>query len=91
MGATSIESKQFSNISATTPAFPLKGGRYGLAIAGTITSVQLQALALDGSTFVTAGSALTSAGYASFDLPAGQYRLSVNATGLYASLTSIPT
>jgi hypothetical protein len=90
MGATATESKQFSNISLPTGSFVLKGGKYGLAISGTITSVQLQISSLDG-TFVNVGAALTAAGYANFDLVPGTYKLSGTATGLFAALTNVPT
>jgi hypothetical protein len=46
------ESKQFSNIAATTAAFTLKGGKYVLIATATFGggNIQLQILALDGST-----------------------------------------
>jgi hypothetical protein len=50
MGGT--ESHQFSNISATTGAFTLMGGKYGLDISATWGggNAQLETLSLDGST-----------------------------------------
>jgi microcystin-dependent protein len=90
MSAT--ESKQFSNISATTAAFSLLGGKYGLDVSATFGggNVQLQTLSLDGSTWVSVGSSITTAGLTTFDLPPGQYRLAVTtATAVYAALTTI--
>lgn len=94
MGATSIESKQFSNISATTAAFPLKGGKYALIASATFGggNLQLQVLAMDGTTYVNAAASITAAGLTTYDLPQGMYRVSVTtATAVYVSLTSIPT
>jgi hypothetical protein len=56
MGASPVESKQFSNISATTAGFSLKGGKYGQTVSATFGggNVQLQTLAFDGSTAVFA-------------------------------------
>lgn len=93
MTASATESKQFSNISATTSAFRLKGGKYGVTVVATFGggSVTLQGLAFDGSTFVTVLAAFTAAGYATVDLPPGQYQLAVaTATAVYASVTSVP-
>lgn len=94
MGATAIESKQFSNISATTAAFSLKGGKYALIASATFGggNLQLQALAMDGSTYVNVGSSITAAGLTTYDLPPGTYKIAVTtATAVYVSLTSIPT
>ena len=94
------ESKSFSNISATTAAFTLKGGRYVLNGVATWSAgnIAVQMLAADGSTWVApwtiAGSAnsMTANGSLTLDLPPGQYRIAVTtATAVYASLASIPT
>lgn len=87
------ESKQFSNISATTAAFPLKGGKYSLIATATFGggNLQLQILALDGSTWINLGTAITAAGNQTYDLPPGSYRIAVTtATAVYASLTTVP-
>lgn len=43
----------FSNISASTAAFVLKGGRYGVCVMGSnYGTVKLQMVAGDGSTYV---------------------------------------
>lgn len=88
------ESKQFSNISASTAAFTLKGGKYAVAVVATFGggSVTLQGLAFDGTTFVTVLAAFTAAGFATVDLPPGQYRLTIaTATAVFASVTSVPS
>lgn len=91
----------FSNISATTAQFTLKGGVYSFRVKGTITtSVALQALLPDGSSFATvnniAGTAASvgSGGTGSIDgiyLPPGQYKITLtSATAVYASVASTP-
>lgn len=94
--ATSTQAVSFSNIGAgNTAAFALKGGKYGFSAAATWGggNVQLQALAGDGSTWINVGSALVVATpYQVFDLPPGQYRISVTtATAVYVVIDSIPT
>ncbi len=74
----SRESIQFSNISATTAAFQVMGGRYGItAMGSTFGTLTLQALALDGTTYVTAATAIIANGAALVDLPAGKYRWAI--------------
>jgi hypothetical protein len=87
------ESIKFFNVSATTPTFQLKGGRYSLIVSGTFGggNVQLQTLSADGTTWVGLGTSITSATNQSYDLPPASYRLAiVTATAVYASLTSVP-
>lgn len=89
---SAAEAKQFSNISATTAAFPLLGGKYGLDISATWSSgnAQVETLAIDGSTWLNVGSAVTANGTSTYDLPAGQYRIGISsATAVYAALTKI--
>lgn len=91
----STESVGFSNISASTAAFALRGGRYAVAALATFGggSVKLQALGPDGTTFlsVASGSDFTAAGFGAVDLPPGQYRFTIaTATAVYASVTSVP-
>ncbi|MFO1099746.1 MAG: hypothetical protein U1E81_16135 [Xanthobacteraceae bacterium] len=93
MGATSIETVKFSNISATTAAFTLKGGKYAIVASATFGggNLQLQALAADGSTYVNVGSSITAAGLTTYDLPPGSYKIAVTtATAVYVSITSVP-
>jgi len=94
MGATATQSFQFSNISATTAQFNVKGGKYGLTVTATFGggNVQLQTLSLDGSTWLPVGSAITANGFTTMDIPPGPYRLAITtATAVFAALTSIPT
>jgi hypothetical protein len=89
-----IENISYSNISATTSAFTLRGGNYGITVTATFGggSVTLQRLAPDGSTYVTVVTAFTAAGYASANLPSGTYRLTIaTATAVYADVVSIAT
>jgi hypothetical protein len=89
-----VESQSFSNISATTAAFTLRGGQYAVTVTATFGggSVTLQRLAADGSTWVTCLTAFSAAGYATVNLPSGTYRLTVaTATAIYADVTSVVT
>lgn len=59
------EGKSFSNISATTAAFPLTlGGKYSVSVVATFGggSVKLQQLGPDGSTFLDQQAAFNNAG-----------------------------
>jgi hypothetical protein len=48
-------------------------------------NVSLQTLSLDGSTWITLGSAITAAGNQTFDLPPATFRIAVTtATAVYA-------
>jgi hypothetical protein len=77
-GGTVCETKAFSNVSATTSQFLLKGGRYLLAcIASTYGTVTLQALGPDGSTWLTAATAFAANGTETADLCPGQYRVAL--------------
>jgi hypothetical protein len=94
MAITATESVQFSNISATTAAFTLKGGVYSLTTKATSygTTVQLQVLALDGVTWLNESVNITADGVTTYtNLPPGQYRINISgATGLYADLVRVP-
>lgn len=84
--------KSFSNISATTAAFSLPAGNYGVTVMATFGggSVTLQRLAADATTWVTCLTAFTAAGYATVLLPAGSYRFAIaTATAVYADITAI--
>jgi hypothetical protein len=88
-----VEKQSFSNISATTANFTLRGGLYGVDVHATAFnagSVTLQKLANDGVTFVTCLAAFSVDGYGSANLPSGTYRFAVSlATGVFIALTSI--
>ncbi len=89
-----IENIVFTNISANTAAFTLRGGNYGVTVSATFGggNIALQRLAADASTYVTVVTAFTAAGYASANLPSGTYRLAVTtATAVYADVVSIAT
>jgi hypothetical protein len=90
MAAT--ESHQYGNISATTGAFSLLGGKFEFAVSATFGggNVQLQTLSLDGSTWINAGSSVTTNGISTLDLAPGQYRIAITtASAVYAALTTI--
>ena len=89
------DGKYFSNISATTSAFSLRGGKYAAEAIATWGggSAKLQRLGPDGSTYilVSSGTDFTANGYVTANLPAGNYKLAVaTATGVYASPRRIP-
>ncbi|MCK1706119.1 hypothetical protein IVA86_33140 [Bradyrhizobium sp. 146] len=88
------ETVTYSNISATTAAFSLKGGVYGITATGTWGggSLTLQRLAFNGSTYVTALTAIAADGYTTVTLPPGTYKLAVaTATAVYVDITAIAT
>lgn len=90
----SVENFPFSNISATTAAFVLRGGTYGLTCHATWGggNVTLQRLATDGSSWVPVMSQMTADAYASASLPSGSYRLAVTtATGVYCDAVAVET
>tara|TARA_R110000868_G_scaffold24342_2_gene96277 strand:+ start:5591 stop:5881 length:291 start_codon:yes stop_codon:yes gene_type:complete len=89
------DAKSFPNISADTGAFTLQGGTY--AIVGSASwgggTVKLQALSLDGATWIDIPNAsLTANGFLSpLYLPAGQYQFDVaTATAVYISVVNVP-
>lgn len=89
-----VETVTFSNISATTAAFTLRGGNYGLTCHATFGggNIALQRRASDGSTFVTVITAMTTDGYASANLPSGTYQLTITtATGVNCDITAVVT
>lgn len=95
--ATATEANRQSNISATTSAFALRGGRYMCAASATWGggTVKLQVLGPDDSTYLDlpTGTSFTANGTAAaLDLPPGQYRVNVaTATAVYFSVVRIPT
>jgi hypothetical protein len=62
------ETRAFTNISATTSAFLLRGGLYGVTSKGTWGTATLQRLAADATTYVTVVTAITADGYATVSL-----------------------
>jgi hypothetical protein len=84
-----------SNISATTAAFTLAGGKHGVDAIATWGggSVKLQRVAGNGSSLASVSSAtdFSANGFATVDLPAGSYKLVVDtATGAYVQVRRIP-
>ncbi len=84
-----------SNINATTAAFILTGGKYGVDCMATFGggSVKLQKVLGDGATLQSVSSAtdFTANGYATVDLPHGSYKLVIaTATGVYVQIKRIP-
>lgn len=84
-----------SNISASTAAFHLRGGLYGVDAVATWGggSVKLQRLAADGTTYLSVASAtdFTANGYTTVNLPPGDYKLIVaTASAIYVSVRRIP-
>ncbi len=82
-------------ITATTAAFALKGGLYGINVIATFGggTVKLQALAADNTTFVSVATAtdFAVAAYTTLYLPPGQYRWTIaTATAIYTVVCSIP-
>jgi hypothetical protein len=93
--STAVDGKGFSNISATTDPFPLKGGRYGVAVSATFGggSVKLQRLSLDGTNYysMSSGCDFDAGGGTIVDLPTGTYRFTIDtATAVYAEVQGIP-
>ena len=86
------ENQRFSNIAATTGAFDLSGGAYGVCVSATFGggSVTLQRLAADATTFVTCLTAFSAAGYATVNLPNGTYRFAIaTASAVYIDIVAI--
>jgi hypothetical protein len=94
MAGPDYNSFSATNISATTAAFTLNGGKFMLdahSAAWGGGNAQMTRLAADGSTYVNVGSSITADGTATYDLAPGSYKLAVTTvTGLYVSLTRIP-
>jgi hypothetical protein len=72
------DSQSFSNIGATTAAFHLQGGKYGVTCkASTYGTVTLQVLAADGATYLSAMTTFSADGYAAVDLVEGTYKVAI--------------
>jgi hypothetical protein len=75
--AETTESQLFSNISTTTAAFTLKGGKYQACVVATFGggSVKLRTLGPDGTTYLSVSSAtdFAASGCATIDLAPGQF------------------
>ena len=89
------DSQAFSNISATTAAFALNGGLYGVDCTATFGggSVKLQKVLGDGSSLASVSSStdFSAAGFATVNLPSGNYKFVVaTASAIYAEIARIP-
>lgn len=86
---------QLSNVATNSAQFELKGGVYVLSGVFTGTSVELQKLGPDGTTFLSFGTPvkLTATGvFGPAYVPPGQYKLIVtSATAVYTELSRVPT
>jgi hypothetical protein len=88
-----VDGTSFANIAATTAAFELKGGKYGISVTATFGggSVVLLKLHSDGSTYQSVHTALTAAGYTTVDIPSGTYKVTIaTATAVYVAIQRIP-
>ncbi len=82
---------KFSNISATTAPFSLKGGQYGVTVTATFSSSYTTASRAGRLyTYVTALTAFSAAGFATTYLPQGTYRFAIaSSTAVYAEVTGV--
>lgn len=86
-----VENFAFKNVAATQGPFTLRGGNYGITASGTISSVALQRLSPDGSTYVSVMTALTAAGYANVNAPSGTYQIAITGSGVYVDVVATVT
>jgi hypothetical protein len=89
-----IEIQKFSNISATTASFTLRGGQYAVTAYATWGggSATLQRLAVDNATWVNCLTAFSADGFATVNLPSGTYRIAIaTASAVYIDVTSVGT
>lgn len=81
-----------SNASATGEWIKFPGGRASLTLMGTLaTTTKLQKKGQDGSTAIDVAT-LSAAGVTSYDLSAGEYRISLaggSPAGIYADLDRV--
>lgn len=91
---TASEAVQFSNISATTALFQLRGGRYVISAAATgAGSMGLQVLLPDGSSLLAVHTAFAATtGLVVVDLAPGQYKFVISTfTAVFANICRIPS
>jgi hypothetical protein len=91
---SAVDGARFANISATTAAFALTGGRYNAAAIISAGTAKLQALGPDGATWLSVSTASDFAanGFATVDLGPGQYRFTLaGATGVFCSVYRVPS
>lgn len=90
MSGNVTESIQFANVATTQGPFTLRGGKYLFVVTGSVTAAQVQALSLDGATYIGCGTALAAPGTSVLDLAPGTYQVSLTGTAAYIMLTSVP-
>ena len=91
---TSSDGAGFANISATTAAFKLGGGRYNAAAIIAGGTAKLQTLGPDGASWLSISTASDFAanGFATVDLAPGQYRFTLaGASGVSCSVWRVPS
>lgn len=84
----------FSNISATTAPFVLRGGSYWIETKSTGSgTIDLQKLGPDGTTYTARITQITAtAGQQTISLPPGTYKVAIATfTAIYVEITRIPT
>lgn len=85
------ENVEFSSISATTAAFTLRGGEYGVDCVGTgYGMVTLNKRGADGSTFVSTGVSFAANGYQTTYLPPGTYEVVISGATVSVNLQRVP-
>lgn len=92
MSRTGHDYVAFTNKGAGNYDFSLLGGEYGVVVTATWGggSVTLSILAPDGVTYIVVAAAFTADTFATYDLPAGSYRLAVaTSTAAYMAVSGI--
>lgn len=90
------DGRRDTDVSATTSAFRLLGGKYGLIAHSSnwnSATVALSVLASDDTTYVTAVTAFSADGAAVADLPPGTYKWVVTGTltgHAYLTISRVP-
>jgi uncharacterized membrane protein YeiH len=92
---TPVDSREFSNIAATTAPFALDGGYYMVAAIATFGggTVKFQLLGPDQATWIDFPTAVsfTANGSSTVYASPGQYRFTIaTATAVYCSVAGIP-
>lgn len=79
-----------TSLAVTSDAFLLKGGLYGVTVAGSgFGTATLQRLAADASTYVTCLTAFSAAGYSTVSLPPGTYKVAISSATVSVDITAI--
>ena len=81
----------FTGATADFGPFTLLGGRYAFGTSAPDTSIALQVLMPDGSTYQNASTPVAAAGFQTFDLPPGTYLFDIVTTAaVQAFLVRVP-